>query len=424
MSKTPVLVISTYPPKGTTHSHHLSAVASYTKNTLVSISKNTSQFAFTVLADQLPPENTNPYFEDKIRVERVWRRNTPLLFLDLLKAIRGAKDTQKILFCFEWAMFGGRTWISGFLPIFLLLLRLMNKKVYLVSHAVLLDADTVVGQLGSTKGSPKSRLLTVALKFLYWSIVVLSFRVIVFEEALRKQLLNLIPKHQKIITIPHGVEEISKKTTIRNARKVLKIPEGELVVMVFGFMIWYKGTDWIAENFAEYFKKHPQSKMRLYLVGGETPKYIDNPAYRAFLERIKVVISQYPDKVINTGFIDEKDIPMYFAAADIVVFPYRVFVSSSGPLSWSFSSEKPILLSSRLSSYFDTADMREALRVSGLTEKDILFDFSRPRTLFKSLIRFRTSPIFRAKLGVFSSFLHRSRSWNTIGSLYAEVLLK
>jgi glycosyltransferase involved in cell wall biosynthesis len=416
-----ILVISTYPPKGTTHEHHLSAVASYTKNTLLS-SKTNGDISFVVLGDKLPPFTGDSYIEEGIVIHRVWKRNSPFLFIELIKSIK-KHNIEKIMFAFEWAMFGNKIWLSGFLPMFLLILKLMGKKVYLISHGVLLDADEVIGQIGSKKGSLKSRFLTISLKILYWSVVRLSFRVVVFEEGLREELVKLSFQGDKIVTIPHGVEEI-QEIPHHKARTILGIHKEEIIVMVFGFLIWYKGTDWIVRKFTDYFEKHPNSRIRLYLVGGETPKYLKNKAYQSFLQEIYEATQKFPNQIIQTGFIQETKIPLYFSAADVVVFPYRVFVSSSGPLSWSFSLVKPVLLSEPLKKYFNTEDMSNALKIAGLSSRDITFSLTDSKDIDKKIRKIVSSRSYRSKLKLFSKNLRDNRSWAKIGKRYAELLLE
>ena len=62
-----LLVISSYPPKGTLHGNKYSAVASYTKNTLNSIDKaSNKKIEYLVLADIL--DKSEEYKEDNKKV--------------------------------------------------------------------------------------------------------------------------------------------------------------------------------------------------------------------------------------------------------------------------------------------------------------------------------------------------------------------
>src|SRR5690606_21225094 len=63
----------------------------------------------------------------------------------------------------------------------------------------------------------------------------------------------------------------------------------------------------------------------------------------------------------------------YYGACDLVMFPYRVFLSSSGPLSLAFSLGCPILLSENLSGYLETRDMLKAREKNQLEQEELLF---------------------------------------------------
>jgi len=60
------------------------------------------------------------------------------------------------------------------------------------------------------------------------------------------------------------------------------------------------------------------------------------------------------------GFLDEKDLPVYFGAADLVVLPYRTFMSSSGPLSLAQAMGKPFILSEEAARVLKTQDFKES----------------------------------------------------------------
>ena len=68
--------------------------------------------------------------------------------------------------------------------------------------------------------------------------------------------------------------------------------------------------------------------------------------------------------------------PDYFAACTAMIFPYKIFMSSSGPLSFAFAYGKPILMSPPLAAYARTPDFRRCLRQQGLRVDDLLYQES------------------------------------------------
>lgn len=413
--KEEILVISTYPPKGTIYGSKFSAVASYTKNTLRFMDK---EFSFRVLADKLSDEEKR-YQEENVEVIRCWQRGAPSLLFSILRQII-MDGERKILFCFEWGMFGRNLLSLALMPLFLILLRIMGKEIYLVCHGVVLNCAKVAPQLGQKKDSIKTKTFSLGLKFLYLSIVVLSKRVIVFEESLRQDLIKSFKNEEKILTIPHGVDgpiNFLKKT---EARKKLNFKKDEFLLLCFGFLAWYKGSDWIIKTMAHYFKKNPNAKMRLLMVGGESKVHKSDPVYRKYLDRLYKIEQASGGKILITGFVPEKKIGLYFTASDLVVLPYRVVVSASGPLSFVFSYRKPFLLSKNLSSYFKANDFKSALVETGVKEEEITFSLN-SEVFAQKIKKIATANKF-SSLAKLSSVMAQKRDFRTLANKYEFVI--
>jgi len=416
MKNHPIAVISTYPPKGSKYGHKLSAVASYAKNTLDAVLGSDNSYQFEVIADIR--DKRESYVDDGVTVHRVWRTNSILAYWDIAKFVVKGKY-KKIVVEYEWALFGNKLWMSIFLPFFVLLFRMLGKKVYTIQHAVLLDANKVSGQINTNKVFLK--LFTFAFKILYLFIVLFSTKVVVFEESLRKQLISLTGMAEKIVTIPHGVDEYSSKLTKTEARRKLKISEDTFLICNFGFHIWYKGSDWVAQAIAHYLSLNEKSDLKLIMAGGPTQKYLKDSNYQKLLRKINKAVAGSNGKIEVTGFVEEKDIEVYFMAADLIIFPYRVFLSSSGPLSLAFTYRKPFLLSEPLGEYFQTNDFSSNIRKSHLSKQDVIFSLNQ-EDLFNKIEEILKNRKILGKLSEFSSKMYESRKWSVIGKSYAKLL--
>ena len=143
-----LLIISPFPPKGA-YSHKKSALASYSYNLTRAILKINKKIKIEVLADNRANDITR-----RLKVSQAWKRNDWQSLLRLFQIIRTIK-TSNILIHYEWNLFGEPIFYALQLPLFILLLRLLRKKVYLVSHGVMTQY-------------PENPALNVFLKCLAW----------------------------------------------------------------------------------------------------------------------------------------------------------------------------------------------------------------------------------------------------------------
>jgi len=414
-----ILFISNYPPRGSIHGSHFGGVASYTKNTIKAINnaynENKQEVSFTVLADRF--NGYKNYIEGNVQVKRVWKRNDWFLLDKLLLRVLRVKNTTDIFIAFEFSLFGLNKFITFSVPFFILFLRLFGKRVYFVSHHVLTDISKVDGQLAISKNSIFSSFYSFGLKVFYFLIILFYNTVIVFEEHLRNDLLKLkIPKN-KVVTINHGVEEVSTSITKQLARKKLGFNTNDFVVLNFGFIAWYKGSDWIVKAFKFLIdSKKIKKNLKLVMAGGFSRNHKENPVYNKMYEKIEDIADSYYDRIELTGFVPEDKIELYFQACDLVVLPYRVMLSASGPFSLVLSYKKPFVLSSTLKGYMLNKDFKQSMKESNVGTKDLFFRLT-DKQHFVDAIDFD-----KKGLTTFSKKLAQKRSWKNIGEKYAGII--
>lgn len=394
--KNELLVIASYPPKGEIHGQPTVGVASYTKHTLTALSKNA---AITVLAEKFSDEE-EMYHEENILVRRLWKRNSLSLFPRLLWKIATEKNSpQNILIAFELAIFGNMLSLLPF-PLFLFVLRFLGKNVTVVSHQVITDMREISGHINIAKNSFRISLLNILVHNFYRLLLLSSSKIIVFEDFF-KHSLSRFGDAKKIAVIPHGVERFNSIPTKSEARSRLNIPQNTFIVLYFGYLAWYKGADWLVEKFPK------QYNLSLIIAGGANPNHLNKAYYRQYISTIEEICKEKGIKL--TGFVPQEQIPWYFQAADVAIFPYRTFMSSSGPLSMTFSFEKPFLISDVLAPLFEKQDIK------GLT-------FSLDDNLAEKIDAFQHDSSLQKKAKKISTSLKKVRSWKNIGRLYYDVL--
>lgn len=348
-------VIASYPEKNTVHSEKTVGGASYIKTLLNALKKAFTEIEIQIFAEYF--SKPAQYSEEGITVKRFWKRGSIISILKLIGELMQSKST-KIVLSLEIFMFGSgfHTFIAllGFL-----LLKLQGKQIVILMHQVMENFRNI------EKNNLKASILNGFKNILYKYILAISDIVIVFEQQLKDQLDS---KNSKIVVIPHFVPQLNPLDKTE-ARKKLDLDVNAWYVLCFGYIAPYKGSDWIVENW------NSAGKEKLIMAGGPNPNHVNNPSYSKYVQHVSDMAKQ--KGIVTTGFIDEKDIPLYFASADAVILPYKTFMSSSGPLSFAFAYEKPVILSEPLRSYLKTTDLSECMKRSDLNESDFIFEFSK-----------------------------------------------
>lgn len=408
MTKTDLIVITSYPPQGQIHGKGTVGVASYAKNTLLSISQAKPDLQITVLAEILPDQPSD-YQEDNIHIIRCWRRNSFSSFFQILKEANKIPASNTLVE-FEMAMLGNPL-LNVFFPFFLLFLKLNGKTPTVVLHQVVLNFSEISGHIGQPKNSPLNSILSFLASIFYKLVITVSDKVIVFEQFLKNRLNRNNPK---IVIIPHGVE--TKKLYLKPEKS------SHFTITSFGFLAWYKGTDWIVKTVSDYLDKHPKSRLRLVIAGGPNPNHLDKEYYKIYLENINKYIQKHPNNIILTGFVNENDIIKYYSESDVIILPYRVGMSSSGPLSLAFTYQKPFLISSPIAPILMTKDIANSLNDANIDPKNISFHLN-PRNFFHRLLSLKKSPKKLADLSLLSQKISESRTWSQIGKMYLKTLI-
>lgn len=136
---------------------------------------------------------------------------------------------------------------------------------------------------------------------------------------------------QKVRFAPHPVYDIyGAPIPKEEARRQLNLPIDIPLVLFFGFIRPYKGLDLLLEALAHTPYLHA-------LVAGEC--YSDWQPYQRLIEK-----HQLQSRVhLHTYFIKDKNVALYFSAADLIAQPYKS-ATQSGISQIAYHFEKPMLV--------------------------------------------------------------------------------
>lgn len=145
-------------------------------------------------------------------------------------------------------------------------------------------------------------------------------RIIVHTERMKSELITAynIPPN-KIHIVRHGINLLVPKTGITptEARRKLGIAESAHVILFFGCINEYKGTDLLLDAVAQSAKTDPAL---LLVIAGQ---FKCSPAYRTTIEnRIAAILPTVPVKTIFK-FLAPECVEELFVAVDCVALPYR-----------------------------------------------------------------------------------------------------
>ena len=411
-----LLVISGYPKKNQTYSQGVCAVSSFTKNTLIALQIENPLRKIVVFA---PIINKNEiYEEDGMLIVRCFKRNAPLSYLGLLKNIIYFNRVKNVLLEFEFASFGN-TFMTSLLAPLAWIMFLNRKYLTIVVHQVVSDMGNLSGHIGISRKTLKMKLLNLSLELFYAFLTLPAKKVVVLEEEFKNKLSKVTNKN-KITVIPHGIDTKIQKINKEKARKELKINNEDLVILYFGYLTWYKGVDFLIRSLKDVNTINGK-RIKIIIAGGPSFTQKEKAHYLKFISKVNSLIKKSTN-IIATGFVEEKDIPTIFSAADLAILPYRAFMSSSGPLSLAISYAKPFIISDKLEGITHSLDFEKALELAKIDEKQIIFKLD--KTNLVKTIKMSMDPKIKRKMILLSKALKEARSFNNIAKDYDVILSK
>lgn len=388
----------------------LNAVAWHSERTLKPLAHDTRKII--VIAEQI---QDHTLYKDgpNMLVLRDWKKGNIISLLNIVRTILKFNKVKSVLFQFEFNIFGGIAPVLA-LPFMLPILKLAGKRINFEIHQVILD----IGQLANHVNIQNilfQWVFNLGLRWFYFSIGLFADEIIVLEEDLKKRLHNIIDD-DKIVFVPIAIQK-QRSGNHEAAKKKLGLEEKDFCILVFGFINWYKGSDWIVKAIQKSHTTH----VRLIMAGGENPTLKDKPYYQKFYKEIEEA-AKHSKKILLTGFVSDSSIKDYFSAADVVILPYRVFMSASGPFSFALSYKKPILLSNKLYDYSKSDDFAESMQFSDLEKRELFFPMNY-RSFNTLIAQLKHDEAYDVKLSRFSKTLGDKRSTEQMVKRLEQILI-
>jgi glycosyltransferase involved in cell wall biosynthesis len=385
------------------------ALARYGQNTVLALKNSIAEENRKVIIFTNIVTKEEVYEHENMLFIRCLKRNDIISFGRLIYYASLLNNVKAILFEFEFAAYGS-TITSSIIPFVLLAFKLLGKKTFFALHQVVSDIKILNTHLNLSKNSPFLFILGKGLQAFYFTTGILSDKIIVLEGELKSRL-SLFVNPNKIMVIPHGIEQ-TELTSKRSGK--------DFVLLSFGYIAWYKGLDDLIQTFNKLPEKINGKTLKLVIAGGKGIAQKGKPHYERYYNRI-ISLAKTNPRITLTGFVAEKDIEKYFRSADLCVYPYKTFISSSGPLSFGVTYQKPLVLSNNLIDYLKSEDFNKALSEANLDKNDLFIKIN-PNELKRIVAKVISDGIYKNQVKAFTTFLLKNRNWNELGRQYSSVL--
>lgn len=416
-----LLIISPFTPRNTEFGSSGGGMSYNTANTIEGMMLVDPNLEITVLCEK---DIRFPVVQKigRITYKRIWERGKVLVWFRILKEILRYTKKTPILIQFEFSAYGDFIATSFLIPC-LFILRILRYQPNIVVHQVILNLHNLKDHLGIN-----NKILITAfsalIKIYYRLMLLCSKNIIVFEQILKNRLLKIGANGKKISVIPHGI--IKFKPRINKSKDELKkelgYNKGDFVIVVFGYVTWYKGTDWLVNTVNRITKQNNKRYLKLIVAGGPSATLKHKKHYERFYKKIKATIDNNTN-ILLTGFILDEDIERYYKVADLLLFPYRVLMSSSGPLSWALVYEVPFAISENIIGYLKTNDAKK-LFGKHLTHPDQLVFKLELDSLQKLIQIYKEGSVYKSELTAYSKALGEARTFDKLAVRYLNLLFE
>jgi D-inositol-3-phosphate glycosyltransferase len=155
---------------------------------------------------------------------------------------------------------------------------------------------------------------------------------ILLSKSVQEDLLRLKPQSKNKF-LPHPVySNFGPPIDKSEARRFLKLPENEKLILFFGFIRDYKGLDVLLQAMS-LLKDDKGIKL---IVAGEY--YSNSGKYADVIDKLGLKNQLY----LFTDFIPTSEVKYYFSACDVVILPYRD-ATQSGIVQIAMNFHKPVI---------------------------------------------------------------------------------
>jgi glycosyltransferase involved in cell wall biosynthesis len=160
---------------------------------------------------------------------------------------------------------------------------------------------------------------------------------VVHSDKNRATLARIIGGDDRITVLPHGVLETPRTGMSRmTAREKLGLPREAAVVLAFGNVRQYKGTDVLLRAFADVVRQQPDA---ILVIAGNP--WLDFTPYQRLIDELGIGANVR----LRLEYVPTPEVEAYFVAADVVALPYTHFDAQTGVGTLALPFGRPLVVS-------------------------------------------------------------------------------
>jgi D-inositol-3-phosphate glycosyltransferase len=315
-----------------------------------------------------------------------------------LRLIHHAAKTDSRIFHIQW--------LNKFVYFDRILLNLYYK---MLGKKLIFTAHNVNAGIRDGTDSFMNRL---SLNFMYK----LVDHIIVHTEKMKQQLIEGFGiQEDKVTVIPYGINDMVFKSdlTRMEARKKLNLDDGGRIALFFGVITPYKGLEYLLWALTK--RREKDDPFRLIIAGKVDKKFSQ---YWKSVQRIAKEHNLGDYIIERIGYIADKDVEVYFKAADVLILPYK-YIFQSGILFLAFNFGLPVIAT-------DVGSLREFIidgKTGFLCKPEDPDDLAEKINIYYNSHLFRNAEENREKI---IGYANEKYSWGKIGEkthdLYKSLL--
>jgi len=208
---------------------------------------------------------------------------------------------------------------------------------------------------------------------------------------------NYRVSQKKIHVIPIGnyINYYRNDISKENARKLLSLKNDDFVFCIFGRIRPYKGIDTLIKTFKVFIKSDKYKKAKLIIVGQPLSNEIKNLLIE-LSKNINNIILKFEN-------IPDDNVQIYMNASDIIVAPYKKFLTSAIIIN-ALTFSKPII-TPRIGCAIGTLDKKGTF----------LYNPQDKDGLLKALEKAMKNKDILSKMGKYNFTLAEKMDWKVIG---------